>query len=176
MSDEQQATIYVEDETLRSGFTVIPNGILRHPDLSPGAKLTYMVLLSYAWQQGSCFPGQERMAEDMGAGERSIRRYLKELEAAGFLIIKQRGLGQTNLYILPKHRPANLAGQDRPDLAAQERPNLPPKKDSEEKISFSKRKNKTQSEEERMAQLIQSAREVGTNFEHFFNPPDEQTS
>ena len=36
----------------------------------------------------------------MGAAERSIRTYLKELETAGLLEIKQRGLGKTNLYKL----------------------------------------------------------------------------
>jgi DNA-binding transcriptional regulator PaaX len=36
----------------------------------------------------------------MGAGERSVRTYLKELEAAGLLDITQRGLGKTNLYRL----------------------------------------------------------------------------
>ena len=36
----------------------------------------------------------------MGAGERSVRTYLKELEDAGFLEVTQRGLGKTNLYKL----------------------------------------------------------------------------
>ena len=41
-----------------------------------------------------------KLAEDMGAGERSVRTYLKELETGGLLEIKQRGLGMTNLYRL----------------------------------------------------------------------------
>jgi hypothetical protein len=36
----------------------------------------------------------------MGAGERSIRTYLKELEDAKLLEVTQRGLGKTNLYKL----------------------------------------------------------------------------
>ena len=36
----------------------------------------------------------------MGAGERSVRTYLNEIEAAGFLEVKQQGLGRTNLYRL----------------------------------------------------------------------------
>ena len=36
----------------------------------------------------------------MGSGERSVRRYLDELEKAGLLEIEQRGLGKTNLYRL----------------------------------------------------------------------------
>ena len=36
----------------------------------------------------------------MGAGERSVRTYLKELEDAKLLEVTQRGLGKTNLYKL----------------------------------------------------------------------------
>ncbi len=58
------------------------------------------MLLKYAWYDDGCFPGQAKLANDMGAGERSVRTYLKELEAAGLLEITQRGLGKTNLYRL----------------------------------------------------------------------------
>jgi hypothetical protein len=36
----------------------------------------------------------------MGAAERSVRTYLKELESSDLLEIEQRGLGKTNLYKL----------------------------------------------------------------------------
>lgn len=51
-----------------------------------------------------------------------MRTYLKELERANILEIKQRGLGKTNLYRLHltirmgernRSRPAKSAGQDR---------------------------------------------------------------
>ena len=58
------------------------------------------MLLKYAWDDDACFPGQQKLAEDMGSGERSVRTYLKELEDAGFLEVTQRGLGKTNLYRL----------------------------------------------------------------------------
>ncbi len=127
MSDapDTRSPIIIEDETLRSGYTVIPNFILRHPDISAGAKLAYIVLLSYAWQAGSCFPGQERMAEDMGSGKRSIVRYMQELEEAGLLEVKRRGLGQTNVYSLTRWREprsANLAFQEVPKTTPPEVP------------------------------------------------------
>jgi DNA-binding transcriptional regulator PaaX len=68
--------------------------------LSVGAKLAYAMLLKYAWGDQACYPGQVKLAEDMGASERSIRTYLKELETARLLEIEQRGLGKTNLYRL----------------------------------------------------------------------------
>jgi len=88
------------DPVTRHGFTQVPNFILTNKDLSVGAKLAYAMLLKYAWQDDYCFPGQLKLAEDMGAGERSIRTYLNELETAGFLEVKQQGLGKTNLYRL----------------------------------------------------------------------------
>ena len=107
MTRREQDTIRIEDSTLRRGFTRIPNGVLRRQGLSPGAKLAYMGLLSYAWQEGSCFPGQARLAEDLGIGQRTVVRYLKELQAVGLLIVQRRGLGKTNLYILPKDEAAD---------------------------------------------------------------------
>src|SRR5438270_13768502 len=100
--ERQASTIVIEDEALRAGFTQIPNAILRRPHLSAGAKLTYMGLLSYAWQDGSCFPGQDRLAHDLGLGRRSIVRYLQELQESGLLIVERRGLGLTNVYRLPR--------------------------------------------------------------------------
>jgi hypothetical protein len=88
------------DPVTRHGFTQVPNVILTNKELSVGAKLAYAMLLKYAWTDDACFPGQQKLADDMGSGERSVRTYLKELEDAGFLEVTQRGLGKTNLYRL----------------------------------------------------------------------------
>jgi hypothetical protein len=111
------------DPITRHGFTQVPNFVLTQKELSVGAKLAYAMLLKYAWGDQACYPGQLKLAEDMGAAERSVRTYLKELETAGILEIRQRGLGKTNLYRLhltvPKTgnrrqpRPAKFAGQHR---------------------------------------------------------------
>ena len=82
------------------GFTQVPNHILETSKISPGAKLAYAMLLKYAWQNDFCFPGQDRLAKDMGGGVRSIVRYVQELETAGFVKIVRRGQGKPNLYEL----------------------------------------------------------------------------
>lgn len=118
---ERNIEIVGADPVTRQGFTQVPNFILTKKEISVGAKLAYAMLLKYAWADDACFPGQLRLAEDMGAAERSVRTYLKELEAANILEIKQRGLGKTNLYRLHltinksarRHRPANSAAQGR---------------------------------------------------------------
>lgn len=88
------------DKATQFGFTQVPNFILTEPNLSVGAKLTYAMLLRYAWQNDYCFPGQERLATDMGAGKRTVIRFMAELEKAGYIAVTRRGLGQTNLYQL----------------------------------------------------------------------------
>lgn len=88
------------DALSQRGFTQVPNHILRSGRISPGAKLAYTMLLSYAWQNDFCFPGQERLAKDMGSGVRSVSRYIQELEKAQFIVVKTRGQGRPNLYEL----------------------------------------------------------------------------
>jgi hypothetical protein len=97
---ERNIELVGADPATQHGFTQVPNFVLTKPDISVGAKLVYAMLLKYAWYDDGCYPGQAKLAEDMGAGERSIRTYLKDLEAAGLLEITQRGLGKTNLYRL----------------------------------------------------------------------------
>lgn len=82
------------------GFTQVPNHVLKSSKISPGAKLAYTMLLSYAWQNDYCFPGQERLAKDMGSGLRSVVRFIQELEKEEFVVIKRRGQGKPNLYEL----------------------------------------------------------------------------
>ena len=97
---EKNIVIKGGDALSTSGFTQVPNAVLKSAALSPGAKLAYAMILSYAWHEASCFPGQTRLAADIGVSDRSVRTYLKELETKGLLSIKQRGQGKTNLYTL----------------------------------------------------------------------------
>src|SRR4051794_32210251 len=111
------------DVLTAKGCTQVPNHVLVSDRLSPGAKLTYAMLLKYAWRNDSCFPGQERLAKDMGVTDRSVRTYLQELEREQFIAIKQRGLGKPNLYVLNlsasaadrKYFPVKTGKNRRPD-------------------------------------------------------------
>ena len=88
------------DVLTAKGFTQVPNHVLKSEKISPGAKLAYTMLLSYAWQNDYCFPGQERLAKDMGSGVRSVVRYIQELEQHDFIKVKRQGQGRSNLYEL----------------------------------------------------------------------------
>src|SRR5713226_9867208 len=88
------------DAATRGGFTQVPNFLLKSKKLSAGDKMTFAMLLSYAWQNDYCFPGQARLAQDLGLTDRSVRTHLKSLEANGLLSIQRRGQGKTNVYEL----------------------------------------------------------------------------
>ena len=97
---ERNIVLRGADALTAKGFTQVPNHLLKSEKISPGAKLAYTMLLSYAWQNDYCFPGQERLAKDMGSGVRSIVRYIQELEKNEFLKVKRQGQGRSNLYEL----------------------------------------------------------------------------
>jgi Helix-turn-helix domain len=79
----EPGTLAVANAALRAGFVLLPRALLQAPGLSRDAKLLYAVLLSYAWQQGSCFPGYQRLQADLGCGINQVTKYLRELEGAG---------------------------------------------------------------------------------------------
>ena len=95
---ERNMRINSTDPIALHGFTQLPNFILRNGSISANAKTAYSLLLSYAWHNDCCFPGQERLAEEMGAHQTTVSRALKELVDVGLIEIERRGLGKTNFY------------------------------------------------------------------------------
>ncbi len=97
---QQNIVLATTDPIARGGFTQVPNFILKDPTLSVGAKVTYAMFLSYAWQNDYCFPGQEKLAGDMGMSRSSVTAFIGELERVGLVSIQRRGQGKTNIYTL----------------------------------------------------------------------------
>ncbi len=142
----EPGTLIIEDEMLRRGFTAIPNYILEDRTLSIPARFTYMILLSFAWKTGSCFPGQSRLAYTLGVSRQMVSRYLEELRDKKYIDWKRRGLGRTNLYrILKVHAKdeADVNYSLHQDVKSVSHPNVNPvlhkeytgEKDSEEEYS-----------------------------------------
>ena len=92
--------IRIVDENLRQGFAQVPRPVLRAKGLSVKAKIVYIALLDYAWQQGSCYPGQLRLAEDLDVSVDTVQRALTELKRCKLINWKRRGLNQPNVYDL----------------------------------------------------------------------------
>ena len=95
---ERNIRLDTNDPVVRGGFTQIPNFILNDPKLSLGAKVTYAKFLQYAWHNDHCFPGQDRLAGEIGMSRTRVNEFTKELERLGLIKITRRGQGKTNLY------------------------------------------------------------------------------
>jgi hypothetical protein len=95
---EQNMKLNTAAPVARYGFTQLPNFILRNPDISVGAKTVYALLLSYAWHNNLCFPGQDRLAQDMGLTRPRVTQLLNELQDCNLIEIARRGQGKTNFY------------------------------------------------------------------------------
>jgi len=99
--DEPQSDYLSKDsDKKRSGFTQIPNSLIKDKDLSIQARFLYIDLLSYAWENDFAFPSQKTLSEDIGLSERRIRDLLKELEKRGYISIHRFGFNSPNTYKL----------------------------------------------------------------------------
>lgn len=133
MPEADSGIIEIAEPSLKPGsrkFARLPRIVRVWKTLSMGAKLTYATLVDYAWEEGSCYPGQERMAEEMGCSERAVRRYLHELQEQELVKVSRRGANLNNVYTLlplPADPADWWAKADRPNLPVQllDRPNLP---------------------------------------------------
>jgi Helix-turn-helix domain len=113
---EKNLQLDTANPVLQGGFTQVPNFILKDSNLSPGSKVTYAMFLSYAWHNDSCFPGQDRLAVDMGMSRSRVTEFVSELESAGLISIQRRGQGKTNIYTI--HFQVRPAGDNNPQKSA----------------------------------------------------------
>jgi biotin operon repressor len=97
---ERNIILETNDPVVADGFTQVPNFILKNDALTVGEKITFAMFLTYAWHNDKVFPGQEKLAKDIGIARRSVNTFIKGLEKKGFLTIQRRGLGKTNIYTL----------------------------------------------------------------------------
>lgn len=92
-----------KDRLKASGYyAILPEWILYHPRLSPGAVLLFCVLQRHAGEKG-IFPSRETLAEKRNSSVATIGRQLEELETHGILTRKQRcpgGVFSSNSYTL----------------------------------------------------------------------------
>lgn len=100
--DDRRGTLVTEEPRLKIQFHRLWPEIAQRRDLSAGAKVVYSVLGSYDSLFRDVFPGMERLSNDTGEPLRSLARYMNELKAVGLLAVRRRGLGKTNIYILPR--------------------------------------------------------------------------
>lgn len=73
-------------------FAVLTAPILKCRDISDGAKLFYGHITRYTHDDGICWETNQTLAEDLGLSERTVSRYVSELEAAGFILVEFCGV------------------------------------------------------------------------------------
>ena len=73
-------------EAMQSSYwAVITAPVLESRKLSDGAKLFYAEISRRTNQRGYCWASNQSLAEALSLGERSVSRYVSELEAEGFI-------------------------------------------------------------------------------------------
>ena len=81
-------------------FWAIPKEIYARTEISLEARNLYMILFTRANGENIAWPGQKSLGETLGVGERSIKRYIKELVKNELIEVIRSGLTRTNRYIV----------------------------------------------------------------------------
>ena len=77
-----------------------PLEVIFNPALSMGARVCYTALMSFAIHSNRVWPGQQRLADNLGVTPRMIRNYIDELRLQELLTITTRKGQKTNVYTL----------------------------------------------------------------------------
>ena len=83
--------------------SMVPNWLMRRPEVGQGAKLAYGRLVQFAGREGRCFPMQETLGRELGVGERMARNYIRELERFKLIESVQNGNATSNDYRFLEH-------------------------------------------------------------------------
>lgn len=99
-------------------FIIIPEALCLYGRLSPGSKLCWGRLARYEGKTGEAFPSMKTLAGELGVSERNARKYVAELEAAGF-IRREARRGHSNKFIFLLHSALdNTSAKARNNIAA----------------------------------------------------------
>ena len=75
-----------------SYWAVLTAPILKSREISDGAKLFYAQISRFANGSGVCWASNPKLSEELGVSERTITRYVGELESAGFISTEFTGV------------------------------------------------------------------------------------
>jgi hypothetical protein len=107
-------------ETQPTGFTQVPNAILKNNQLSLGARMLYSILLSYCWNKNYCFPSYATLMADMHCHSQALSSYIKELMTHGLIAVERHNKGSTNRYILTQRVTTETPKPEQPPAAVGE--------------------------------------------------------
>jgi DNA-binding transcriptional ArsR family regulator len=96
-------------------FVMLPISIMEHQSLSSGAKYLYACLKRHARQKGFCWPSIGLLCKELQASPNTVRKYMRELVAAGLVSVRRRGQGRTSLYTLHPEKPVRMVKTTLPE-------------------------------------------------------------
>ena len=80
------------------------NNIYADPDLPHRARTVYMYLRDRSNGEGECWPGIKRIKDDLHLSERTVKRAVRDLVDAGYIVslprFRENGGQTSNLYRL----------------------------------------------------------------------------
>lgn len=154
MTEAPDQNVFIEDDILREGFTIMPNIVLHMKGLSLQAKAIYGIIYQFSHNKDHCFPGMKTLSEITDLSEKMLKHYIDELKQIGLIEVKQRGLGKTNLYVFKKlvkcADPKQVSDQDPKQVSVDEESKVLRKKEIKEsnQITFNEnRLNKTEKDD-----------------------------
>lgn len=110
---------------MKQEFWAIPKAIFSKREISLEARVLYGILFTRANGENVAWPGQKNLAETMGIGERSVRRYLDELKQHDLIESERLGMKRTNRYFLINEKEVigqlDLSRQDKNVLSRQDK-------------------------------------------------------
>jgi DNA-binding transcriptional regulator YhcF (GntR family) len=86
---------------MEKGFWAVPKSVAKRKDLSLKAKLVAGILWSMRGSDSEVFPSRSYMAEALGTSTTTIDRGIRELREKAGLMVKRRGFGKSNCYLVP---------------------------------------------------------------------------
>lgn len=119
--DRQLEGMTCDGYILRCDFARVPLAILRNPDLSAGAKVIYALLVWYL-HKGARYPGHAAASAEFAIPQSTLRRHLRELQAADLVQTKRHGRGRPNTYHLPDPRLLHMPPSEERSILSTQNP------------------------------------------------------
>jgi DNA-binding MarR family transcriptional regulator len=92
----------MKNTRISKGYGIVSNTVMRDPDISLGEKSLYAYLSTYADANNQLFVSVNKMADECGVGQSTVKRYLSNLEKKQIISRISRGHKVTKVTILLK--------------------------------------------------------------------------
>lgn len=78
----------IDGDTPRQWFAMVPATVIRDRRITSGVRDVLSALLIYADKDGTCWPSQKRIADDLGISREEVNRRMRRLKDVGYLTIE----------------------------------------------------------------------------------------